>query len=552
MSLANSSRRAARRPSVKVLCAIAFAALISVAGCDTYQTSYDSASSAPVAQRGMMYMHGPGHSRFHTPENREKYAPLAINPVRSVAQAPVSTFSVDVDTGSYTNVRRFLNAGRLPPRRAVRVEEMINYFAYDYAAPETRETPFRVATEVARTPWNKNTFLMQIGLKAYEVPKSRRPAANLVFLIDVSGSMSSDDKLPLLKSAFRLLAGQMEPEDRITIVTYANGTRLALDTISGTETESIHDVLDDLRAGGGTNGGAGIKLAYAKARKAFIDGGINRVILATDGDLNIGIVNFDDLKALIEKERKSGIALTTLGFGTGNYNDRLLEQLADKGNGNHAYIDNLNEGRKVLVEKLTSTLLTVAQDVKVQVEFNPAVVAEYRLIGYENRALRQEDFKNDKKDAGDIGAGHRVTALYEIALVGSAGRLLETPRYAPVAERRGNTKEVAFVRIRYKDPGTSISKLIETPIRTASIRTDFDQASPSFRFASAVSAFGQILKGGTYTGDMNLNAVSNLSAGAIERDPDGLRHEFVRLVKLADALKASETRQVGANTETGN
>jgi len=338
--------------------------------------------------------------------DRENYAAIDSNPIKRVVEEPVSTFSIDVDTGSYSNVRRMLNNGRLPPQDAVRVEEMINYFSYDYPLPEAGEAPFSVQVEQAVTPWNENTRLLQIGLQGYRPDPDSIPASNLVFLLDVSGSMNAPDKLPLLVNSMKMLTRELDEDDRVAVVVYAGASGVVLESTPGSEHATIAAALDRLSAGGSTNGGAGIELAYAQARQGFIEGGVNRVILATDGDFNVGTVNFDSLVDLVERQRESGIALTTLGFGRGNYNDHLMEQLADAGNGNHAYIDTLNEARKVLVDELTSTLLMIAQDVKIQIEFNPAVVAEYRLIGYENRMLEREDFNNDRVDAGDIGAGH--------------------------------------------------------------------------------------------------------------------------------------------------
>ncbi len=370
------------------------------------------------------------------PTDREQYAHQDDNPVKRAAEQPVSTFSIDVDTGSYANVRRFLNEGRLPPRDAVRVEEMLNYFDYDYPLPDSRQPPFRVSTELAPTPWNPKTRLLAIGVKGYDVPKTQLPPANLVFLIDVSGSMEAPDKIGLLKPALKLLVRQLRPEDKVAIAVYAGAAGMVLEPTPGSQKAKIEAALDRLSAGGSTNGGAGIQLAYNLARDGFVKDGVNRVILATDGDFNVGTVNFEALKNLVETQRKSGVALTTLGFGTGNYNDRLMEQLADAGNGNYAYIDTLQEANKTLVEQMSATLLTIAKDVKIQIEFNPALVEEYRLIGYENRVLRREDFSNDAVDAGDIGAGHTVTALYEIALKGSGGGLTEPLRYGTTCRNR--------------------------------------------------------------------------------------------------------------------
>ena len=472
------------------------------------------------------------------PLDRENYAHLEGNPVRLVSEQPVSTFSIDVDTGSYANVRRFLNAGSLPPQDAVRVEELINYFSYDYEVPDSTGTPFSINTEVAATPWNQDTLLLQVGLKGYEVEAAQRPAANLVFLIDVSGSMQSPDKLPLLKNAFRLLTKQLMAEDSISLVVYAGASGVVLEPTAGNDKARIMNALEQLSAGGSTNGAAGIRQAYAMAEQAFIEGGINRVILATDGDFNVGTVNFEALIDMVQQRRSQGIALTTLGFGTGNYNDHLMEQLADEGNGNYAYIDGLREARKVLVEELSSTLQIIAKDVKIQIEFNPAVVAEYRLIGYENRILNREDFNNDKIDAGEIGAGHTVTALYELSLVDGAGRLVDPLRYGKVSADTENTQradELAFVRLRYKAPDGDASKLIERPVNVRDIEPA-DESGAELRFAGAVAAFGQILRGGDYLGDYGYADIRDLAAGARGDDRYGYRAEFIALVDLADTL----------------
>ena len=352
------------------------------------------------------------------PVNTERYGHFDENPVHLAAEQPVSTFSIDVDTGAYANVRRFLKAGQLPPEDAVRVEEMINYFDYHYAAPANREVPFRVSTELAPAPWNSQAWLMRMAIKGFDVASAERPAANLVFLIDVSGSMQEPDKLPLLKNAFRLLTDQLTARDHVSMVVYAGSSGVVLEPTPGDKKYRIREAIDRLEAGGSTNGAEGIERAYQLAHDTFIKDGINRVVLATDGDFNVGVVNFEALVDMAERQRASGVALTTLGFGTGNLNDQLLERLADAGNGNYAYVDTLSEARKVLVSELSSTLFTIAKDVKIQVEFNPAAVREYRLIGYENRMLAREDFNNDKVDAGEIGAGHRVTALYEIIPTG--------------------------------------------------------------------------------------------------------------------------------------
>jgi Ca-activated chloride channel family protein len=468
-----------------------------------------------------------------TPTDRENYAHFDDNPVKRVSEHPVSTFSIDVDTGAYANVRRMLKSGRLPPHDAVRVEEMINYFSYNYPLPESLSPPFLVTTEIAPTPWNKKTHLLHIGIKGYDIPKDNLPPANLVFLVDVSGSMESSDKLGLVKSALKLLSRQLTAKDKVSLVVYAGAEGLVLEPTPGNQSGKIIAALDRLSAGGSTNGGAGIQLAYAVAKQAFIRDGINRVLLATDGDFNVGTVNHEALINLIEEKRKSGISLTTLGFGTGNYNDRLMEQLADAGNGNYAYIDNINEAQKVLVDEMSSTLNTIAKDVKIQIEFNSAKVAEYRLIGYENRMLKREDFSNDQVDAGEIGAGHTVTALYEIALVGSGGERLENLRYGDNQTVSGQSDELAFLRLRYKAPDGDTSKLLEWPL----MRQDMvDSTSERFRFSAAVAAFGQQLRGGKYLERFSYDEILSLARGARGDDPFGYRAGLIELVNLAKSL----------------
>ncbi|HEY0686948.1 MAG TPA: VWA domain-containing protein [Steroidobacter sp.] len=488
-------------------------------------------ASAPIAPVPPMFAPPP------QPVDTERYQHQQDNAVQLAAEQPVSTFSIDVDTGAYANVRRFLNEGRLPPQDAVRVEEMINYFDYDYATPGNRDTPFRVSTELAAAPWNSQALLMRIGIKGFEVQAKERPAANLVFLIDVSGSMDSPDKLPLLKNAFRLLTDQLTSRDRVSMVVYAGSSGVVLEPTAGDQKHSIQEALARLSAGGSTNGASGIERAYQLAHDTFVKGGINRVVLATDGDFNVGTVNFEALVDIVERERATGVELTTLGFGTGNYNEQLMERLADAGNGNYAYIDTLSEARKVLVSQLSSTLYTIAKDVKIQVEFNPSEVLEYRLIGYENRMLAREDFNNDKVDAGEIGAGHRVTALYEVVPVGSKGRL-DPLRYGAKPDQAAGQGELANVRLRYKKPGSDSSQLLEYPIRKdAAVAAD--KLSTDFRFAASVAAFGQLLRGGKYLGDFDYGDVTKLAGGALGEDRDGYRREFVSLVALARSLTPS-------------
>ena len=478
------------------------------------------------------------------PLDRENYVHYDDNPLKRVSEHPVSTFSIDVDTGAYSNARRMLTAGSLPVRDAVRVEEFVNYFNYDYPAPDTRAQPFNIITELGPNPWNKQTLLLHVGLKGYEVPKSEIPASNLVFLIDVSGSMRSADKIGLLKSSMKMLTRELRANDTISIVVYAGASGVVLQPTSGRDKGRIIAALDALTAGGSTNGAAGIRLAYAMAEQAFVEGGINRVLLATDGDFNVGTTSFEALKDLVEQKRKSGISLTTLGFGTGNYNDHLMEQLADAGNGNYAYIDTSNEARKVLVDQMSATLQTIAKDVKIQIEFNAAVVAEYRLVGYENRMLAREDFNNDRVDAGEIGAGHTVTAIYEIALANSKGQRVESLHYQNQAADSGKTNEVAFLRLRYKAPQGEVSKLIERPIQKADIKHALSETSDNFRFSAAVAGFGQLLRGGKYMDRFDYDDVRALANTAKGEDSFGYRVEFVSLLDLAQSLSGRETAQV--------
>jgi Ca-activated chloride channel family protein len=473
------------------------------------------------------------------PVNTERYEGRTDNPVQRASEQPVSTFSVDVDTGSYANVRRMLRAGERPPADAVRVEEFLNYFSYGHPAPASREVPFRVTTELAPSPWNPKRQLLMVGIKGYDVDKARLPPANLVFLVDTSGSMQSPDKLPLLKQAFARLVPQLRAQDRVSIVVYAGSAGLVLAPTPGDRHDEILAALDRLEAGGSTNGGEGIRLAYAVARQAYAAGGVNRILLATDGDFNVGTVDRGTLETWVADQRKSGIALSTLGFGQGNYNDAMAERLADAGDGNHAYIDTPDEARKVLVEQMQATLLTIASDVKVQIEFNPAQVAEYRLVGYENRLLQREDFANDRVDAGDIGAGHEVTALYEIALVGAGGERLPPLRYGAVRSTGDDAKngELAHLRLRYKLPGQQRSRLVETPVQRASLQA---RPSESLRFATAVAAYADLLRGGGNVGDWSWDDVAANARGAIGDDRWGLRREFAGLVESARQVTAAD------------
>jgi Ca-activated chloride channel homolog len=473
------------------------------------------------------------------PPGAEAYDKIADNPYRRVAQEPLSTFSIDVDTASYANVRRFLGQGMLPPKDAVRVEEMINYFRYDYPPPKDGE-PFSVNVEVARCPWDAGHRLARIGLKGREIDAGKRPPSNLVFLADVSGSMSDPLKLPLLKSALAMLVQALGENDRVAIVVYAGAEGLALPSTSCEHKAEILSTLDQLQAGGSTNGGAGIRLAYQVAVQNFIKGGTNRVILCTDGDFNVGVTDRGELVDLIERQARSGVFLSVLGFGTGNLKDATMEQLADKGNGNYAYIDSPAEARKVLVEQAGGTLVTIAKDVKIQVEFNPARVAAYRLVGYENRLLRNEDFKDDTKDAGEIGAGHTVTALYELVPPGQEKDLPgpDPLKYQPKAEATPapgpHADELLTVKLRFKAPDGDTSREIERAVTDDG--KDYAAASADFQFAAAVAAFGQLLRDSPFKGSATYAAVLELAEASRGPDPAGYRREFLDLVRKAQAL----------------
>lgn len=487
------------------------------------------------------------------PTDRENYLKISEGKVKLARAEPVSTFSVDVDTAAYSNIRRMLlQEGRLPPRDAVRIEELVNYFQYDYPDAKSVEVPFSVSTEVAPAPWNPGKHLLQIGLEGYQPESDQRPDANLVFLIDVSGSMQDKNKLPLVKRSLKLLVNKMEQRDRIALVVYAGGAGTVLESTPGNRKREINRAIDGLHAGGSTNGSAGIRLAYDIASENFVDGGINRVIIASDGDMNVGTVSMEALKDLIKQNRESGVSLTTLGFGTGNYNYSLMEQMADVGNGNAAYIDGIREAQKVLVDEMQSTLLTIAKDVKIQVEFNPAQVKEYRLIGYENRLLNKEDFRNDKVDAGDIGAGHTVTALYELVLAGSDQGLVPEFRYSQNRNKsalEGTTgekaSELAYVRLRFKDPEENIGREIAAPVALGSIQSSLAEASQNLRFSAAVAGFGQILRGGRFTAQWGLDEAIQLAKGARGEDPYGYRSEFVSMAKLAKGYSPKPTNRKG-------
>lgn len=469
--------------------------------------------------------------------NREEYSHNAENRFKSPVKDPLSTFSIDVDAASYSNIRRFINQGEMPPKDAVRIEEMINYFNYNYPKP-TGNDPVRITTEVGICPWNKTHRLVQIGLKAREIENQNLPASNFVFLIDVSGSMFGPTRLELVKSSLRLLVNNLREKDRVAIVTYCGDARVALPSTPGNEKQKIKDALETLTAGGSTAGGAGIKEAYRIAQKNFIAQGNNRIILCTDGDFNVGASSETELENLIESKRKSGIFLTVLGYGMGNYKDNKMQILAQKGNGNHAYIDNIQEANKVLVNEFGSTMYAVAKDVKLQVEFNPAKVQSYRLVGYETRMLNNEDFNDDTKDAGEMGAGHTVTALYEIIPTGISGNIpgsidpLKYQTETNINTQTGNSSELLTVKLRYKTPEEEKSKKIEKSV------TDMgkDNVSPDFRFASAVAMFAQLLKDSDFKGEATYDKVIETANKGLSFDPEGYRAEFVCLVQSAKGL----------------
>ncbi|MEA5623287.1 vWA domain-containing protein [Nostoc sp. UHCC 0251] len=486
---------------------------------------------APEAQTG---------SRFNT----ENYNRIEDNPFHRVGNEPLSTFSIDVDTASYSNVRRFITQGELPPKDAVRIEELINYFTYNYPQPKG-ERPFSVTTEVAAAPWNPQHKLVHVGLQGKRLESETLPPSNLVFLIDVSGSMDDPNKLPLVQQSLKLLVNKLRPEDRVSLVTYAGNAGLVLSATPGSQKSTILAAIDRLQAGGSTAGGQGIELAYKIAKQSFLKSGNNRVILATDGDFNVGVSSDAELTRLIEQKREQGIFLTVLGFGTGNYKDGKMEQLADKGNGNYAYIDTLLEAKKVLVNDLRGTLFTIAKDVKIQVEFNPAKVQAYRLIGYENRLLQNQDFNDDKKDAGDIGAGHSVTALYEIIPTGTKSDV-KLPEVDPLRYQRSGvtppnagSNELMQVKLRYKLPQDSTSQLITQTIQDDDLRTD-QIPSTNLRFAAAVATFGMVLRDSEYKGNANYDLVMRLATQAMGEDQEGYRGEFIQLVEQSRGLIPKE------------
>jgi Ca-activated chloride channel family protein len=488
---------------------------------------------------------GPDVCKPSAPPNTEAYNTIVENPFLRALDTPLSTFSIDVDTASYSNVRRYLNAGQLPPRDAVRIEELLNYFIYAYPQPKTSD-PFGITTEAVRCPWNAEHVLVRVGLKGREMPRTERPASNLVFLVDVSGSMQQPDKLPLVRESLKMLVRELSDRDRVAIVVYAGSTGLVLPSTGVDRKADILKAIEKLEAGGSTNGAAGIELAYQVAVENFIPGGVNRVILATDGDFNVGVTSPSELVRLIETKAKSKVFFSGLAYGTGNLKDATLEQLADKGNGNYAYIDSLAEARKVLVEQMSGTLVTIAKDVKVQIEFNPNRVAAYRLIGYENRMLAAQDFNDDKKDAGEIGAGHSVTALYELIPADKTTVVMsmslpaidplkyQKPKIATEPTDAAKTDELLTLKLRYKQPDGKESKLIQRPLK-GEVK-EYGKASGDFKFAASVAAFGMLLRESEHRGTATFDGVLELAVEAVGKDTNGYRREFLDLVRKAREL----------------
>ncbi|HET9431454.1 MAG TPA: von Willebrand factor type A domain-containing protein, partial [Chitinophagaceae bacterium] len=484
-------------------------------------SGYMGVISGMKVEKDQFYEYGYGENVIH---NTEDYDHITENRFLKVKDNPLSTFSIDVDAASYSNIRRHLNQGQMPPAGAVRIEEMINYFHYDYPQPKD-EHPFSIQTEISDAPWNKDHKLVMIGLQGKKIPTRNLPASNLVFLIDVSGSMQSPVKLPLVKSSMKLLVDQLREEDKVAIVVYAGAAGLVLSPTNGSSKAIIREAIDKLEAGGSTAGGAGIRLAYKTAREFFVKGGNNRVILCTDGDFNVGASSDDDMERLIEQERKTGVFLTVLGYGMGNYKDNKMQKLADKGNGNHAYIDGISEAKKVLVNEFGGTLFTIAKDVKLQVEFNPTRVQGYRLIGYENRMLAKEDFNDDKKDAGELGSGHTVTALYEIIPVGIKSDFLQKvdslkyqTNILPLSQS-SHSNEIMTVKFRYKKPDGDKSQLMEHPVRDS--QSPLNKMSENFRFAAAVAEFGMLLRNSSFRSYASYDHVIKMALKAKGRDVEG-------------------------------
>ena len=497
-----------------------------------------------------LYIRGAAPANF----NNESYNGINENRFFYAKQTPLSTFGIDVDAASYSNIRRYINNGNLPPADAVRIEEMVNYFNYQYPQPKNND-PFSVNTEISSAPWNPQHRLVRIGLQGKTIPLTNLPASNLVFLIDVSGSMNQANKLPLVKSSIKLLVDQLREKDKVSIVVYAGAAGLVLPATSGDRKQTIKNALDALEAGGSTAGGAGIKLAYKIALENFVKGGNNRVILASDGDFNTGASSDGEMQRLIEEKKESGVFLTVLGYGMGNYKDSKMETLADKGNGNYAYIDNITEARKVLVNEFGGTLFTIAKDVKLQIEFNPQKVQLYRLIGYENRLLNKEDFNNDKKDAGDMGSGHTVTALYEIIPVGVKSNFKESVDDLKYQENSSNAKlshgdELFTVKLRYKTPSGKISRLIEKPVTDNNVR--WDNTSKDFKFSAAVAGYGMLLRNSEFLQKTTYEKVILWARSGLGDDEEGYRNEFLQLVKSSDLLSREKISSNRNLTNPGN
>ena len=494
---------------------------------------------AAPASCAKLYDASQSFNSYNNNFNTEGYASISDNSYKKVKLNPLSTFSIDVDNSSYSNIRRFINQGQLPPADAVRIEEMINYFTYNYSEPDS-DHPFSVYTEMAVCPWNRKHQLLQIGLKAKSIDKYKLPPSNLVFLIDVSGSMNDPQKLPLLKSAFSLLVKELRPQDRVAIVVYAGAAGRVLSSTSGKFKEKIHAAIDQLQAGGSTAGGAGLRLAYEEAESNFVEGGNNRIILATDGDFNVGESSNGSMERLVEEQREKGVFITVLGFGMGNLKDDKMEIIADKGNGNYYYIDNLQEARKVLVREFGGTLFTVAKDVKFQVEFNPAKISSYRLIGYENRILNDTDFNDDTKDAGEMGSGHNVTALYELVPAGSDEYI---PGFDPLKYQKNEqdriisdpADEYLTIKVRYKKPDGDTSILFEKPVKGKI--NDMAEASENIQFAAAVAEFGMILRNSEFKGNATLEGAARLAKSGMGEDEDRYRSELIRLISTVKDMK---------------
>ena len=505
-------------------------------------TSYETAkrrdvTSSSIRIRGAGSVSGNYGTKngYTLNSSRETYKAIDEGGFKKTAKDPVTTFSADVDRASYSNVRRMLNYGQKPHKDAVRIEELINYFDYNYTPPaEGSKTPLNATTTLSSCPWNPDNYLLRIGLQAKKIDLTKAPPSNIVFLIDTSGSMDEPNKMPLLKASFKLLLDNLRPEDRIAIVVYASQTGIALPSTPAKEKEKISKVIDDLVASGSTAGGAGLQTAYEVAEKNFLPKGNNRIILATDGDFNVGISSRDELQRLVEEKRNNGIYISVLGYGMGNYRDDMVETIANKGNGNYAYIDNLTEAKKVLVNEFGGTLYTVAKDVKLQLEFNPQYVKEYRLVGYENRALANEDFEDDKKDAGEIGAGHTVTALYE--LIPTKGATTDGLRYQKQV-KEGFANELAFLKIRYKDPVVKDAKSVEESTPIPFTLTDLSQTDDDYRFAAAVAEWGMLLRNSKYKAKSSYKQVIDLAKNATGKDEEGYRKEFIRLVELSEKIK---------------